>query len=94
MANGFFMNMVNVAGIAAFVLWRTAHGLLHEPTGEERKHFLTRLYTELTYEQIMRRKMTSQMPQLVAGIMHDRDEAAPPGPSVPKKTLSHVSKRA
>ncbi|XP_031618126.1 piggyBac transposable element-derived protein 4-like [Contarinia nasturtii] len=51
----YFMNLVNVAGMAAFVLWRTANNKLGQPVKEERKKFLTCLYIELTYQHISRR---------------------------------------
>lgn len=52
--NALFMNMINVAGIAAFVVYRNVNGITSE-WRTQRKLFLNNLADELTYDHIIRR---------------------------------------
>lgn len=94
----YFMNLLNVGGVAAYVLWRTANGKLNEPTEKERKHFLTRLYTELTYEHIRRRSvagLSKSQQQMIRGIIGDPNEPGPSGPPQKKgKRRCHLCPHA
>lgn len=53
----FFMNLINVAGVASFVLWRTVTGKIEDRVGMERKKHLTQISAELTHAHIKRRSM-------------------------------------
>lgn len=56
----FFMNLINVAGIAAFVISKVLNKKYGEPIRQETKHFLTRLSSEFAYEHIKRRRAGQQ----------------------------------
>lgn len=86
----FFMNLLNVGAVAAFVMWRTANEKLNEPTRQERKHFLTRMYTELVHEHIIRRSMvglSKLQQQAIHDIVGDPNQPGPSGPKKPKTKL-------
>lgn len=51
----FFMNLINVCGVAAFVIYNVAHGIRQEQYAFQRKKFLIALSEELVYDQIVRR---------------------------------------
>lgn len=51
----FFMNLINVAGIAAFVIYNTVHGISSERSSFDRKKFLIELSEAMVYDQVARR---------------------------------------
>ncbi|XP_031627431.1 uncharacterized protein LOC116343496 [Contarinia nasturtii] len=51
----FFMNLINVCGVAAFVVYNTSHDITHEQYAFQRKTFLIELYEGLVYDHIVRR---------------------------------------
>lgn len=51
----FFMNLINVCGVAAFVIYNAAHDIRQEQYAFQRKKFLITLSGELIYDQILRR---------------------------------------
>lgn len=51
----FFMNLINVCGVAAFVVYNVSHGIRQEQYAFQRKKFLIALSEELVYDQIARR---------------------------------------
>lgn len=53
----YFMNLLNVAGVAAYVIWRNLTGRVDEPSGRERKKFLGELSAQMTLPQIQRRSL-------------------------------------
>lgn len=85
----YFMNLINVTGIAAFVLWRTENGQIDQPVGRKRKRFLIRLSNEMTYDQIKRRS-TANVSSLVrttigAVVGNDEGKAIDPLSELPSK---------
>lgn len=69
----FFMNLLNVAGIAAFVIYRNVNGLEGTAVKTQRKRFLMTLCEELTYDHIKRRSLigldTSNR-ETIASVLH------------------------
>lgn len=51
----FFMNLLNVAGVAAFIIHRIINHTEDEPTDKQRKKFIVNLCEELSYDHIKRR---------------------------------------
>lgn len=53
----YFMNLINVAGIASYVIWRNINNRFDEPIRTERKIYLKQLALQLTYEHIKSRSL-------------------------------------
>lgn len=51
----FFKNLLNVSGVAAFILYNATHGINVQDGSFRRKRFLLELSDSLVYDQIMRR---------------------------------------
>lgn len=66
----YFMNLINVSCVAAFVLWRTLGGRIDQRVGQERKKFLTQLSSELTYSHIVRRSQRGLSQATKETILH------------------------
>lgn len=85
-----FMNLINVAGVAAFVLSRVTSNKIGKPVGQERKHFLTRLSSELCNPHIRRRSLVglNQMQiRLIRDVVGTDDEDIESSNQPPKKNL-------
>ncbi|XP_031639228.1 piggyBac transposable element-derived protein 4-like isoform X2 [Contarinia nasturtii] len=90
----YFMNLVNVAGVAAYAMWRTANNKLDDRVKEERKNFLTRLYIELTYQQIARRStqgLTIGQRQSISDILGNNTTVVEPSTS--RATKKNIRRR-
>lgn len=55
--NTFFMNVINVCGIAAYVLYRNSFEVKEGPRHSLRKEFLNKLADQLTYNHIKKRSI-------------------------------------
>lgn len=95
-----FMNLINVAGIAAFVISRVNNNKTGEPVGKERKHFLTRLSSELCHEHIRRRSslgLHGTQKHAIQDILGNDDEDTGPSNEPPRKKARlrcHICPRA
>lgn len=72
-----FMNFINVAGVAAFVIWQNVNKKFGDPIGQQRKKFLTMLSMQLTYDQIKRRSLvglSSSIQGSIASIITGQSE--------------------
>lgn len=73
----YFMNLINVGGIASFVIWRHVNARSNEPVRQMRKHFLTQLAYEMVYNHIVRRSMSGidrphqEIIRMVTGMEHN-----------------------
>lgn len=53
----YFMNLINVADIASFIVWRNINNRFNEPVRTERKDYLKVLALQMTYEHIKSRSL-------------------------------------
>lgn len=70
----FFMNLLNVAGVAAFVIFRVMNNIDLEQTDKKRKQFILQMSEELTYDQIKRRAtvgLSRETRSIIENVMHD-----------------------
>lgn len=93
----YFMNIVNVAGVAAFVLWRNITNKSNEPVGHQRDHFLENLATQMVYDQIKRRSTKGlnasalQAMSLLTGIENEQPSTSTDStPRLQRKSRCHM----
>lgn len=80
----YFMNLVNVSGIASFVIWRNVNNQTDKPVHTDRKRFLTNLVIQLTHDQIKRRSMSGlhrMQLESIRSVIGNLEEDAEAGPS-------------
>lgn len=86
-----FMNFINVAGVAAFVIWQNVNKKFGDPVGQQRKIYFTTLSMQLTYDQIKRRSLVglnASIQESIASII-SQSENVESTDEPPQKKVKH-----